>query len=145
VRGGTILLVEDNPDDEEMTLRTFEQSGIVNDVFVAHDGQEALDFLFGEGVHAARKQAPPPAVIILDLRLPKVGGLEVLRRLRADQGKKHWPVVVLTSSDEEKDMVSSYEFGANSYVRKPVRFEEFSRAVAELGRYWVMVNERPSE
>lgn len=140
---GTILLVEDNPDDVDLTLRAFEQQRITNEVVVARDGVEALDYLFGEGKFADRDASVLPAVILLDLKLPKVDGLEVLRRLRADGRTKLTPVVILTSSTEEADVVRGYELGANSYVRKPVDFVQFAEAVRELGLYWLLLNEPP--
>ncbi len=140
---GTILLVEDNPDDVTLTLRAFEQHRIINEVVVARDGVEALDYLFGEGKFADRGTSVLPAVILLDLRLPKVDGLEVLRRLRADDRTKLAPVVILTSSTEEADVVRGYELGANSYVRKPVDFVQFAEAARELGLYWLLLNEPP--
>jgi two-component system response regulator len=139
-----ILLVEDNPDDELLTLRALKKSNILNEVVVARDGAEALDYLFGTGVHAGREASRMPQVVLLDLRLPKVDGLEVLQRLRADERTRLLPVVVLTSSDEEQDIVKSYSLGANSYVRKPVDFAQFSEAVRQLGLYWLLLNQSPS-
>lgn len=138
-----ILLVEDNPDDEALTLRALRKSNIANAVVVARDGVEALDFLFGTGSHSGRDPREPPTLVMLDLKLPKVSGLEVLRKLRADGRTARTPCVVFTSSTEEQDLVKSYEFGANSYVRKPVDFARFSDAVRQLGMYWLLVNERP--
>ena len=140
---GTILLVEDNPDDEALTLRALKKSNIRNAVAVVRDGAEALDYLFGAGAHAGRDLADCPAVVLLDLKLPKVGGLEVLKRLRADERTRLIPIVVLTSSTQEEDLVSSYKLGANSYVRKPVDFSQFAEAVRQLGLYWLLLNERP--
>ena len=137
-----ILLVEDNPDDEALTLHTFKQSNIVNDVVVARDGVEALDYLFGSGAYAGRDTSIMPQVILLDLKLPKIDGLEVLRRLRADKRTALLPVVVLTSSDQERDIVESFRMGANSYVRKPVDFDQFVESVRQLGLYWLVLNER---
>lgn len=137
----TILLVEDNPDDEELTLMAFEQSEIVNTLVVVRDGAEALDYLFGTGRHANRDLNNMPAVILLDLKLPKIDGLEVLRRLRADQRTKFLPVVVLTTSKEEQDIINSYRLGCNSYVRKPVDFTQFINAAEQLGLYWLRLNE----
>ena len=128
----TILLVEDNPDDEELTLMAFEQSKIVNKVVVVRDGAEALDYLFGTGRHINRDLSNMPAVVLLDLKLPKIDGLEVLRRLRADQRTIFIPVVVLTTSNEEQDLINSYKLGCNSYVRKPVDFTEFISAARQL-------------
>ncbi len=138
-----ILLVEDNPDDETLTLRALKKNNILNEVVVAHDGVEALDFLFATGTYAGRDINIMPQVILLDLKLPKVDGLEVLRRLRADSRTKLLPVVILTSSSEEADIVSSYHFGANSYIRKPVDFAQFMEAVRQLGLYWLVLNETP--
>lgn len=138
-----ILLVEDNPDDEALTLRALRKSNIANAVVVARDGVEALDFLFGTGTHSGRDAHEPPTLVMLDLKLPKVSGLEVLRKLRADGRTARVPCVVFTSSTEEQDLVKSYELGANSYVRKPVDFARFSDAVRQLGMYWLLVNERP--
>jgi len=137
----TILLVEDNPDDEELTLMAFEQSEIVNKVVVVRDGAEALDYLFGTGRHINRDLNNMPAVVLLDLKLPKIDGLEVLRRLRADQRTTFIPVVVLTTSKEEQDLINSYKLGCNSYVRKPVDFTEFINAARQLGLYWLGLNE----
>jgi two-component system response regulator len=137
----TILVVEDNPDDEEFTLRALRRANVSNEIVVARDGSEALDFLFGEGGHAGRDMDSMPAVILLDLKLPKISGLEVLVRVRADPRTRLIPVVVLTSSSEDEDMVRSYHSGANSYVRKPVEFASFANAVAKLGVYWMLLNE----
>jgi len=136
-------LVEDNPDDELLTLRAFKKNNIVNEVVVARDGSEALDYLFGTGTYAGRDVSVMPQVVLLDLRLPKVNGLEVLRRLRANEQTKLLPVVVLTSSDEERDVVDSYSLGANSYIRKPVDFDQFVEAVRHLGLYWLVLNKSP--
>ena len=138
MNNGTILLVEDNPDDEKLTLRALKKNNIANPVKVARDGQEALDYLFDNNQKL-------PAVVLLDLRLPKVGGLEVLQRMRASPVRRLVPVVVLTSSREESDLVHAYSIGANSYIRKPVDFEQFSAAVRHLGMYWLMLNEAPPE
>lgn len=138
-----ILLVEDNPDDEELTLRALRQGNVANEVAVARDGSEALDFLFRTGSHAGRDPALMPTVVLLDLKLPKLGGIDVLKRMRADPRTKLIPVVVLTSSSEEEDMVRSYESGANSYVRKPVEFAAFATAVSQLGVYWMLLNQAP--
>jgi two-component system response regulator len=142
-RANTILLVEDNADDEELTLRAFKRSKVLNRVEVVRDGVEALDYLFATGVHAERDPKALPAVILLDLKLPKLGGLEVLRRVRADERTRRIPVVVLTSSNEEKDILSSYGLGANSFVRKPVDFAQFMEAAQQLGLYWLVTNEPP--
>jgi len=138
-----ILLVEDNPDDEALTLRALKKNNIHNEVAVAHDGAEALDYLFGTGPHAGRDPSVIPAVVLLDLKLPKIDGLEVLRRLRADSRTQHAPVVILTSSKEEQDLVRSYDLGCNSYIRKPVDFNQFIDAVRQLGLYWLVLNELP--
>ena len=138
-----VLVVEDNPDDEALTIRALKKNNLANDVVVARDGVEALDFLFGEGAFAGRDVDEQPAVILLDLNLPKISGLDVLKRIREDPRTRYLPVVVLTSSDEEGDLVESYERGCNSYVRKPVEFSEFTKAIHELGLYWVLVNKSP--
>lgn len=138
---GTILLVEDNPDDEALTLRALRKNHILNQVVVAHDGVEALEWLFGEGAHAGRDVEVQPQVILLDLNMPRLSGLQVLERLRADARTRLVPVVVLTSSKEDDDLVKSYSLGANSYVRKPVDFGEFIEAVRRLGMYWLLVNQ----
>lgn len=138
-----ILLVEDNPDDEALTLRALRKNNITNEVVVARDGAEALDFLFGTGKQAGR--AITPQVTLLDLKLPKIDGLEVLRRMRADARTKLLPVVILTSSNEERDRLQGYDIGANSYVRKPVDFVQFTEAVRQLGLYWLLLNERPPQ
>ena len=139
----TIMLVEDNPDDEELTLRALRKASIANNVFVARDGQEALDFLFGTGQHAGREPQTMPAVVLLDLKLPKLDGIDVLQRMRADPRTRLVPVVVLTSSSEDEDMLRSYQSGANSYVRKPIEFSEFAHAVTQLGMYWMLINQTP--
>jgi two-component system response regulator len=138
-----ILLVEDNPDDEALTLRALKKNNIKNEVIVAHDGAEALEYLFGTGKFAGRNTEFIPQVVLLDLKLPRVDGLEVLRRLRADQRTKLLPVVILTSSTEEQDRIKGYDLGANSYVRKPVDFSQFIEAVRQLGLYWLILNEAP--
>lgn len=138
-----ILLVEDNPNDEALTLRALKKSNILNPVVVARDGAEALDYLFSRGAHQGRKPAGSPELVLLDLKLPKVDGLEVLRQLRADERTKLLPVVVLTSSVEEQDVMRGYALGANSYVRKPVDFDQFVDAVKQLGLYWLVLNQRP--
>lgn len=137
----SILLVEDNPDDVVLTLRAFKKKNILNDVFVVRDGEEALDYLQGTGRFVGRDLSKMPAVVLLDLKLPKVDGIEVLRRLRADKRTELLRVVVLTSSSEERDIVASYRFGAASYVRKPVDFDEFLEAAGQLGLYWLLLNE----
>lgn len=141
----TIMLVEDNPDDEALTLRALKRNNIRNEVVIARDGVEALDYLFGTGTHAQRDISVKPVVILLDLKLPKVDGLEVLRRLRADDRTKCIPVVILTSSKEEQDLINSYSFGCNSYIRKPVDFVQFVEAVRQLGLYWLVLNEPPPQ
>jgi len=138
-----ILLVEDNPDDVELTLRAFKKCNIANEVVVARDGVEALDYLFGTGAYAGRDLSVMPAVVLLDLKLPGIDGLEVLRRLRADERTRFLPVVVLTSSNEDQDVVNSYQLGANSYIRKPVDFVQFIDAARQLGMYWLLLNEAP--
>jgi two-component system response regulator len=138
-----ILLVEDNPDDEALTLRALRKNNILNPVVVARDGEEALDFLFGTGRHAGRDLDQQPQVVLLDLKLPKLDGLEVLRRLRADPRTRLLPVVILTTSNEDRDILSSYQLGANSYVRKPVDFEQFIEAARQLGLYWLVLNVPP--
>jgi two-component system, response regulator len=139
----SILLVEDNPDDELLTIRAFNRNHIVNEIDVVRDGQEALDYLFCTGEYRDRDCGALPQVVLLDLKLPKIDGLEVLRRIRKDDRLKALPVVVLTSSSEESDIVASYDLGANSYVRKPVDFAEFATAVRDVGLYWMMLNEPP--
>jgi CheY-like chemotaxis protein len=139
----TILLVEDNPDDVALTLRVLKKHNVANEVVEAHDGVEALDYLFGTGAHAGRDLRQQPQVILLDLKLPKVDGLEVLRRVRNDPRTRLLPVVILTSSNEEKDRANSYALGANSYIRKPVDFDRFAESVRQLGLYWLLLNEPP--
>jgi CheY-like chemotaxis protein len=139
----TILLVEDNPDDEALAIRALKRNYISNEIVVAHDGVEALDYLFGTGVYAGRDISLKPTVILLDLKLPRIDGMEVLRRLREDERTKLLPVVILTTSSEEQDMLNSYSLGCNSYVRKPVNFIEFTEAVRQLGMYWLLMNELP--
>jgi two-component system, response regulator len=136
-----ILLVEDNADDEKLTLRALKKNNIGNEVVVARDGVEALDYLFGTGAYAGRNMNIMPQVILLDLKLPKLDGLEVLRRLRSDERTRLLPVVILTSSNEEQDRVQGYGLGANSYVRKPVDFTQFTEAARQLGLYWLVLNE----
>jgi CheY-like chemotaxis protein len=139
----TILLVEDNPDDVELTLHALKNNNIKNKVIVVNDGAEALDYLFGKGRYSDRNLNEMPAVILLDLKLPKIGGLEVLQKIRENKTTKLLPVVVLTSSKEEQDLISSYSLGANSYVRKPVDFNQFAEAVRNLKLYWLLINEIP--
>lgn len=142
MKNRAILLVEDNPKDELLTLRTLKKCNLANDITVVRDGAEALDYLFAKGDYADRDADDLPTVVLLDLKLPKIDGLEVLRQIRAEERTHLLPVVILTSSDEEKDIYAGYKLGANSYVRKPVAFSDFSRAVAELGRYWLITNEQ---
>jgi len=139
--GRLILLVEDNPDDVQLTLRALRRNNIANEIVVAGDGVEALDFLFCEGTHRERDPRKTPAVILLDLKLPRIEGLEVLRRIRSDPRTQLFPVVILTSSREEQDVIGSYRLGANSYIRKPVDFDQFREAVRQLGLYWLVQNE----
>jgi two-component system response regulator len=139
----TILLVEDNPDDEALTLRALKQQGISHKVVVTRDGVEALEYLFGSGAYAGRDLNVMPQIILLDVNLPKIDGLEVLRRLRADARTQLLPVIMLTTSTEQHDLIDSYRLGANSYVRKPVNFTEFAEAVHHLGVYWLILNESP--
>ncbi len=138
-----ILLVEDNPDDEALTLRALKKNNILNEVIVVRDGADALDYLFGTGQYEGRDTTVQPELILLDLKLPKIDGLEVLRQLRSDSRTELQPVVVLTTSIEEKDLVSSYKLGANSYIRKPVDFNQFTEAVRQLGLYWLVLNQSP--
>jgi two-component system response regulator len=138
-----ILLIEDNCSDVDLTIRALERGRIANQVVVARDGKEALDYLWGEGAHAGRDISESPAVTLLDLKLPKVPGLEVLRRIRADARTRRLPVVILTSSKEEQDLAASYDLGANSYIRKPVDFNQFAEAIGHLGLYWLVWNEAP--
>lgn len=138
-----ILLVEDNADDEEFTLRALRRAKVTNPVVVLRDGQEAVDFLFAQGQHAGRDASQLPAVVLLDLNLPKLSGIEVLKRIRSEMSTQKVPVVVLTSSSEDEDVLDSYQSGANSYVRKPVGFSEFALAVGRLGVYWTLVNQPP--
>jgi two-component system, response regulator len=135
-----ILLVEDNPDDQVLTIRGLKKANILNEIVVANNGEEALDYLFGTGAYAGRDLSIMPEVILLDLRMPKIDGLEVLKRIRANERTKFLPVVILTSSKEERDLVESYKLGANSYIQKPVDFVEFAEAVQTLGVYWLALN-----
>jgi two-component system response regulator len=147
----TILLVEDNPDDEALTLRALQKNNILNDVKVVRDGAEALDYLFGTGAYSGRDHHPQsgypvnPPLVLLDLKLPKVDGLEVLRRVRADPRTKSLPVVMLTTSNEDRDVLDAYNLGVNSYIRKPVDFAQFTAAVGQLGLYWLVLNEMPPQ
>jgi two-component system response regulator len=138
-----ILLVEDNPDDVELTLRAFRKSKIANEIIVAHDGIEALEYLFATGKHAGRDNSRLPQLVLLDLKLPRLDGLQVLERIRANPRTKLLPVVILTSSTEEPDLKNGYSLGANSYIRKPVDFQEFQVAVQRLGLYWLLLNQPP--
>jgi two-component system, response regulator len=138
-----ILLIEDNRDDETLTLRALKKNNIRNEVVVAHDGVEALDYLLGRGEYAGRDLTSMPQVVLLDIKLPRVDGLEVLRQLRANPHTRLLPVVILTSSKEEQDLIKGYGLGANSFVRKPVDFNEFTKAVRQLGLYWLVMNEKP--
>ena len=138
-----ILLVEDNPSDEKLTLRGFKKSGVANEIVVVRDGAEALDYLFATGAHADRKAPALPAVVLLDLGLPRIGGLEVLQRVRVDPRTRLLPVVILTASKEDEDVARSYSLGANAYIRKPVDFTEFAAAARTLGLFWLLLNEPP--
>jgi len=144
-RKQVILLVEDNDDDAELTAMAFREAKIANPLLRVEDGVEALDYLFGRGKHAARNRAEQPAVVLLDLNLPRLGGLDVLAALRANEQSKHLPVVVLTSSTEEKDRLQAYHHHANSYVQKPVDYDQFVEAARQLGLYWTLLNVRPPE
>lgn len=144
MKNTTILLVEDNPDDELLTLRALKKNNIGNDVFVVRDGVEALHYLFCKEEYADRDPGDMPQLILLDIKLPKIDGLEVLRYIRADKRTKCLPVVILTSSKEEQDMMDAYAGGANSYVRKPVDFTEFAQAIQRLGLYWLVLNQTPN-
>jgi two-component system response regulator len=139
----TILLVEDNPDDVQLTIRALKKSKILNEVVVAHDGVEALDYLFGTGTYAGRDTKIMPQVVLLDLKMPRMDGLEVLQRIRQDERTKLQPVVVMTTSSEDQDRVESYNLGANSYIRKPLDFHQFAEGVRQLGIYWLVLNEAP--
>jgi two-component system, response regulator len=143
MNSGAILLVEDNPSDVGLTQRALRKGHVVNPMVVAEDGQEALDYLFGTGAYAGREVTDQPVLILLDLKLPRIGGLEVLRRIRADLRTRRLPVVVLTTSQEEQDVATSYDLGANSYVRKPVDFNQFAADIQQLGLYWLALNEAP--
>jgi two-component system response regulator len=139
----TILLVEDNSSDEKLTLVAFEKCGVANEIVVERDGAAALDYLFGTGTHAGRDMPTLPSVVLLDLNLPKIGGLDVLRSIRANERTKHLPVVILTSSTEDEDILRGYALGANAYVRKPVAFAEFAEAAKTLGLFWLLLNQSP--
>ena len=139
----TILLVEDNPSDVNLTKRAFEKVHIMNDLVVAEDGQEALDYIFGNGKYTNRDIGQLPTLILLDLKLPKISGLEVLKKIRATEKIKRLPVVILTSSKEEQDVAASYDLGVNSYIRKPIDFNQFAEAIKYLGLYWLVINEPP--
>jgi two-component system, response regulator len=141
----SILLIEDNPDDELLTLMAFRDNKIMNEIVVARDGEEALDRLFGAGKYSAHDVITLPQLILLDLKLPKIDGLEVLQKIRSAAETKYLPVVVLTSSREEMDIIKSYQLGANSYIQKPVDFEQFSEAIKQLGLYWLVLNELPAK
>ena len=138
-----ILLVEDNPDDVALTLHALKKSNITNEVVVAQDGKEALDYLFGRGEYASRDASRIPVLILLDLNLPKINGIEVLQSIRADERTRLLPTVILTSSKEEQDLVNGYRSGANSYIRKPVDFNQFAEAIHQVGLYWLVLNEPP--
>ena len=145
MRNKIILLVEDNPSDVKLTKRALEQNQITNELIVAEDGEEALDYLFATGRYAGRNVRDLPAVVLLDLKLPKIEGLEVLQKIRANELTRLAPVVILTSSDQEADLIDSYNLGANSYIRKPVDFHQFTDAVRTLGMYWLLLNEPPPQ
>ncbi|MCP4714693.1 MAG: response regulator [Deltaproteobacteria bacterium] len=138
-----IMLAEDNPDDEALTMRALNKNSIINEVIVVRDGQEALDFLYATGEYADRDTSILPEMLLLDLKMPKIDGLGVLRRIREDKRTKHLPVIMLTSSDEESDLIASYNLGVNSYVRKPVDFNQFIEAVNQLSLYWLVLNKVP--
>ncbi len=143
MKSKVILLVEDNPDDVQLTLRALKKSNILNEVVVAQDGVEALDYLFGTGKYSGRDTKVLPQMVLLDLKMPRMDGLEVLQRIRWDERTRLQPVVILTTSSEDRDRVESYKLGANSYIRKPVDFNQFSEAVRQLGLYWLVLNEAP--
>ena len=143
MRRRLILLIEDNPDDEALAIRALKKSNLAIEIAVARDGIEALDFLFCEGSHTDRDPHDVPAMVLLDLKLPKVDGLEVLKKVKTDERTRRLPVVIMTSSSDEQDIVNSYDLGANSYIRKPVDFNRFTEAVAQLGLYWLVLNEVP--
>jgi len=143
IKDKIILLVEDNPDDEELTMRALKKNNISNEIVVARDGAEALDYLFARGKYSKRDTSIMPQLILLDLKLPKIDGIEVLKQIRSDDRTKLLPVVILTLSKEQQDLVDGYSSGANSYIRKPVNFTEFVKAVGQLGLYWLVLNESP--
>lgn len=140
-----ILLVEDNPDDAELTIRALKKNNVANSIIHLNDGAEALDYLFNEGDYADKKELPKPRAILLDLKMPKVNGIEVLRRIKSDERTKYFPVIVLTSSNEDPDVATCYELGVNSYIVKPVAFEGFLKAVSDLGMYWLLLNQPPQK
>ena len=145
MKGDTILLVEDNPDDVDLLMRALKKNNIANDITVTRDGAEALDYLFGGGQYTDRDTSVTPRIILLDLNMPKINGLQVLEKIRADERTALTPVIILTSSKEEQDLISGYRSGANSYVRKPVDFNEFVDAVHQIGLYWLLINESPNQ
>jgi two-component system response regulator len=145
MRDKIILLVEDNPDEVTLTIRALRKSNIVNQVVVAKDGVEALEYLFGTGNHSGRDMNVMPTLVLLDLKLPKVDGMEVLKRIRNEERTKYVPVVILTSSKQDEDVINGYKFGCNSYIRKPVDFSQFSEATRQLGLYWLLLNELPPQ
>ena len=143
IEAGVILVVEDNPQDATMTLRALKKHNVSNNIVLTHDGAEALEYLYGTGTYAGRDPSDLPNVVLLDLKLPKVDGMQVLKRIRSEPVTKTLPVVILTSSDEQRDLVESYELGVNSFVRKPVDFAAFTEAVSQLGLYWTLINRTP--
>ena len=143
MRKAYILMVEDNPDDEELMTRAFKKGNILNEIVVVRDGQQALDFLFGRGMYEERDIDDQPVLVLLDLKLPRIGGLEVLKEVRSKELTRRIPVVIITSSKEDNDILSAYGLGANSYIRKPVDFKEFTSAIRQLGTYWLFLNEAP--
>jgi two-component system response regulator len=145
MRDKIILLVEDNPDEVTLTIRALRKSNIINEVVVAENGVEALEYLFGKGIHSGRDMNVMPTLVLLDLKLPKVDGMEVLKRIRNEERTKYVPVVILTSSKQDEDVINGYKFGCNSYIRKPVDFSQFSEATRQLGLYWLLLNELPPQ